>query len=112
GHVAMAEDFVATDLVESLPEAFDQIDLVAMDLGETLICDILDPGRQPGDAENIGSSAFEEVRIVARLCFAGGITAGAALAPGADDGGWTNVESTGAGWAQQRLVAREGEQID
>src|SRR5262245_14008835 len=109
--VAMAEHLVAADLVEAFPQPLDQLHLAVMNLVEALLLHILDAGRETGDAQDVGRAAFEEIRILARLRFAGRIAAGAAFAPGADDGAVANVKRAGACRAEQRLVAWEGEQI-
>src|SRR2546426_1019821 len=57
GHVAMAEDFVAADLVEAFPQAFDEFDFVPVNLGEALLGDIFDAGGEAGDAEDVGCAA-------------------------------------------------------
>src|SRR5882762_1604184 len=82
------------------------------DLLDSLADDVLDAGRQSGDAENVGSAPFEEVRELARLRFAGRVAAGASFTPDADFGARPHIESAGAGGAQQRLVPGESEQID
>ena len=76
--VAMAEHLVAADLIEFFPQPFRQLDLVGVNSLHALFEHILDARRQPGDAKYVGSAAFEEVRKLQRLRFAGRIAAGAA----------------------------------
>ena len=78
----MAEDLVAADLVEPLPEPFGQRNFVLVNLVQSRFRDVLDAGRQAGDAEDVGRAAFEEVGKLARLRLARRIAAGAAFAPG------------------------------
>ena len=69
---------------------------------------------EAGDAQHVGRAAFEQVGELSGLSRAGGVAAGAPLAPGPDPavGSGADVKSTGAGRAVERLVARERQHVD
>src|SRR5438128_5632643 len=111
-HVAMAVDVVAPDLVEPPPQTFGQLDFASMNLVDALLLHVLDARGESGYAKDVGGAAFEEVGKLAGLGFAGGIAAGAALAPGADFRPRPDVQGPGSRWPEERLVPGERQQID
>ncbi len=77
--------------------------------------DVFEGGAEAGDADGVGGAAFEEVGEEFGHGGGGGVAAGAAFAEGVevvDGDGVVDVESAGAGGAEEGFVAGEGEEVD
>src|SRR5882724_12600190 len=72
GRIAVAENFVAADLVEPSPQPFAQLDLVPVYRVHPTLHDVFHPGDEAGDAEHVRRAAFQKIRVLARLRLAGG----------------------------------------
>src|SRR5438445_4111853 len=83
-----------------------------MDLVNTLLHYITQSRGQAGNAQDLGSGAFEKIRELARLSLARGITTGASFAPGADLRPRTDIQRTCPGRSEQRFVPGKGKQVD
>src|SRR5437660_8994503 len=98
--ISVAEHLILRHFVQPPPQPLRQLHLVSVDLGHALFLDILDPSGESGDAEHVGGAAFEEIRKLSRLRFAGRVAAGAAFPPGANLGAGPDIESACSCWAQ------------
>jgi hypothetical protein len=68
--------------------------------------------REAGDAQDVGRSAFEEVGQLLGLGFARRVAAGAAFTPGVGVGARSDIQSAGAGRAEQGLVTGKSEEVN
>src|SRR5260370_32191228 len=111
-YVSMTENPAAGNLVQPVRQAFDQSHFVLPDYFQAFFENVLDAGGQPGNAQNVGRAAFQEIGKLARLGFAGGIASGATLAPGAELRARSDVERACPGRPQQRLVTSKSQHVD